>query len=286
MLGYRLLAWLYWGADRTQSFSLRRKILYVNTVALLGVLFMLGFDIAYVATGNAALVASIAIHLPAFAAAITTPYLNRRGHYTLARWVIALTLTGMVSATVAIVSGSYLNLHFVFIAIAMIAVVIFPLRDRVSTALLVLLNFGAFAWCAWIGVDPDPSLYDLPHRTVALFKAIYVGTMIFTVLFVAWLGEFATYHNEQELESLSGIDPLTQLPNRRRIMQRIAERLVASRRLGEYGGVLFIDVDNFKTINDVHGHDAGDLLLREVALRLRTSVREMEMAARLGGDEF
>ncbi|MES2307024.1 MAG: GGDEF domain-containing protein [Gemmatimonadota bacterium] len=280
------MAWLYWGADRTQSFSLRRKILYVNTVALLAILFMLGFDIAYLVSGNAALIRSTAIHLPAFVIAGGTPWLNRRGEYTIARWAIALTLTGMVGATVALVSGSFLGLHYIFIVIAMIAIAIFPLRDWRSTAFLVVLNIGAFAWSAYVGVDPEASLFVLPRQTIAAFKAGYLGTMIFTVLFVAWLGEFATHQNEHELESLSGIDPLTQLPNRRRIMQRLAERLLASRRLGEYGGVLFLDVDNLKTINDVHGHECGDFVLQEVAQRLLASIRAMEMAARLGGDEF
>lgn len=286
MFRQRLLAWLYSGADRTRSFSLRRKVLHANAVAFLAILFMASFDLAYLFTGNIILIQSIGIHIPVFVFAAMTPTLNRKGHHNLVRWGLALLLPGMVGLTVGLVSGSYLSLHYIFIVIAMITVALFPLRESFEAAVLVVFDIAAFGYCEYNGVLPHPSLYTLSDATVVAFQAGYIGTMIFTVLFVAWLGEYSTEQNELELESLSGIDPLTQLPNRRRIMQRLAEGLIASKRLGEYGGVLFLDVDNFKVVNDVHGHESGDLLLQEVARRLNASIRKMEMAARLGGDEF
>lgn len=89
-----------------------------------------------------------------------------------------------------------------------------------------------------------------------------------------------------EIHRLAYYDPLTLLPNRRLLQDRLVQALAASVRTRAYGAVLFIDLDNFKVLNDTRGHDIGDLLLVEVAQRLRSLVRESDMVARLGGDEF
>lgn len=89
-----------------------------------------------------------------------------------------------------------------------------------------------------------------------------------------------------EIEQLAFYDPLTRLPNRRLLGDRLARALTASARSGEQGALLFLDLDNFKTLNDTLGHDMGDRLLERVAQRLTTCVREQDTVARLGGDEF
>jgi len=91
---------------------------------------------------------------------------------------------------------------------------------------------------------------------------------------------------EEEIKNLAFYDPLTQLPNRRLLTTRIDQALVSSTRYGNNGAILFIDLDNFKTLNDHFGHNMGDLLLGEVALRLNQSVHKEDTVARLGGDEF
>ncbi|WP_240538481.1 bifunctional diguanylate cyclase/phosphodiesterase [Rhodoferax sp. PAMC 29310] len=91
---------------------------------------------------------------------------------------------------------------------------------------------------------------------------------------------------EQTVEQLAFYDPLTSLPNRRLLLDRLQQALVSSGREGEIGALLFIDLDNFKDLNDTQGHDVGDLLLQQVAQRLLGSVRETDTVARFGGDEF
>lgn len=91
---------------------------------------------------------------------------------------------------------------------------------------------------------------------------------------------------EAEIKSLAFYDPLTGLPNRRLLLDRLKLALAVSARSGRQGGLLFIDLDNFKTLNDTLGHDIGDLLLQQVARRLISCVREGDTVARLGGDEF
>jgi diguanylate cyclase (GGDEF)-like protein/PAS domain S-box-containing protein len=91
---------------------------------------------------------------------------------------------------------------------------------------------------------------------------------------------------EEKIMELAFFDPLTRLPNRTLLMDRLRQAMTASSRNGSYGALLFIDLDNFKTLNDTLGHDMGDLLLQQVAQRLADSVREGDTVARLGGDEF
>ncbi|MFA5824728.1 MAG: EAL domain-containing protein [Gallionellaceae bacterium] len=92
--------------------------------------------------------------------------------------------------------------------------------------------------------------------------------------------------SEEEIHRLAFYDSLTQLPNRRLLHERLLQSMSISARSGKYGALMFIDMDNFKTLNDTQGHDIGDLLLKEVACRLTRNVREGDTVARLGGDEF
>jgi len=89
-----------------------------------------------------------------------------------------------------------------------------------------------------------------------------------------------------EIKRLAYYDPLTGLPNRQLLWDRLKSALASSHRNGRKGALLFIDMDNFKTLNDTFGHDMGDLLLQQVAQRLEFCIREGDTVARLGGDEF
>lgn len=91
---------------------------------------------------------------------------------------------------------------------------------------------------------------------------------------------------ESEIEYLAFYDQLTRLPNRRLLLDRLQQALAASARSGAEGALLFIDLDNFKDLNDTLGHEKGDLLLKLVAERLNLCVRDGDTVARLGGDEF
>jgi diguanylate cyclase (GGDEF)-like protein/PAS domain S-box-containing protein len=92
--------------------------------------------------------------------------------------------------------------------------------------------------------------------------------------------------HEERIQRLAFYDPLTELPNRRLLMDRLQHALASSTRNGALGALLLLDLDHFKNLNDTHGHDAGDLLLCQVAERLTRCVREGDTVARLGGDEF
>ena len=91
---------------------------------------------------------------------------------------------------------------------------------------------------------------------------------------------------EDQIKNLAFFDQLTGLANRTLLMDRLRQGMATSDRSGVYGALLFIDLDNFKVLNDTLGHDVGDLLLKEIAQRLQACVREGDTVARLGGDEF
>ncbi|MDD4911857.1 MAG: EAL domain-containing protein [Sideroxydans sp.] len=91
---------------------------------------------------------------------------------------------------------------------------------------------------------------------------------------------------EQKIEDLAFFDQLTGLPNRTLLLDRLKQAMIVSARNGNYCALLLIDLDNFKTLNDTLGHDFGDMLLKQVADRLRDCVRADDTVARLGGDEF
>ncbi len=91
---------------------------------------------------------------------------------------------------------------------------------------------------------------------------------------------------EEQIRNLAYYDTLTQLPNRRMLDDRLVQAMASSKRSGLRGALMFLDMDNFKPLNDTYGHDVGDLLLIKVASRIVSCVREMDTVARFGGDEF
>lgn len=93
-------------------------------------------------------------------------------------------------------------------------------------------------------------------------------------------------NHEDTIMKLAFYDTLTGLPNRRMFYDRLRLVLVNSRRYAERGAVIFVDIDGFKQVNDTQGHDAGDLVLQQVARHLEASIREGDTVARMGGDEF
>ncbi|HZW26795.1 MAG TPA: diguanylate cyclase [Gallionella sp.] len=96
----------------------------------------------------------------------------------------------------------------------------------------------------------------------------------------------ARREHEEHLKNLAFYDALTQLPNRRLLLDRLGHALASSSRSGRHGALMFLDLDNFKPLNDEYGHDVGDLLLTEAAQRLTACVRKEDSVSRFGGDEF
>ena len=108
-----------------------------------------------------------------------------------------------------------------------------------------------------------------------------------TVIWHGYLNEVTDRKEaEEQIQRLAFYDPLTELPNRRIFTDRLNQSVADCRRDSRHGAVLFLDLDNFKALNDTKGHETGDELLKKVAERLRESVRGGDLVSRFGGDEF
>ena len=121
------------------------------------------------------------------------------------------------------------------------------------------------------------------HITITAVKDAYgIVTNFVATLFDISMNK----QSEDTIKNLAFYDPLTELPNRRLLMDRLHQAIASSVRSDKQGAVMMIDLDNFKMLNDSHGHARGDLLLQQVGQRLTSSVRDGDTVARLGGDEF
>jgi len=106
------------------------------------------------------------------------------------------------------------------------------------------------------------------------------------IIYCVWRDITKRKQMEEEVRQLAFYDALTSLANRRLLHDRLSQTIAANKRSGRHGAMIFLDLDNFKLLNDTHGHSVGDLLLIEAANRLKSCVRNMDTLARFGGDEF
>lgn len=155
-----------------------------------------------------------------------------------------------------------------------------------SVVLAVLLTEAVVSAMGLLLKGNIPPDYLLTGLVASLFAAALVVALL-SMLFEA-LQKSVTIHQkaEAQIRNVAFYDSLTRLPNRRLLLDRLRQVLALSDRTGRHGALLFIDLDNFKTLNDTQGHAVGDLLLIETAVRLQACIRKSDTAARLGGDEF
>ena len=152
-------------------------------------------------------------------------------------------------------------------------------------ALAILETLGSSAQSAGNQFESRHRLADGSVRDVSVSNSpIQMGNLrlLHTIVFDITDRKRA----EAEILNLAFFDPLTRLPNRRLLLDRLQQAVAAGARSQRKGALLFIDLDNFKTLNDTHGHAQGDLLLQQAAQRLSDCIRQGDTVARLGGDEF
>jgi len=146
---------------------------------------------------------------------------------------------------------------------------------------------GLPSFCNVIRVDGRPwgtlAFYDVATRAVHFSEAERDILNLMTLLVAA---EIERDENEVELRRLALHDPLTDLPNRRLLDDRIGATLEMCKRFKTTCSILFVDLDRFKSINDDLGHAAGDAVLRDVSQRIAAQLRNVDTLARVGGDEF
>lgn len=132
------------------------------------------------------------------------------------------------------------------------------------------------------------ALQTTRDRTLAVHGVVWllIGVLMVSGIRHRLRIEGALRESERRFRQLADYDTLTRLPNRRLLLDRLWQAMSASKRSGHYCALMFIDLDNFKPLNDLYGHKVGDLLLIEVARRISSCVREIDTVSRFGGDEF
>lgn len=137
-------------------------------------------------------------------------------------------------------------------------------------------------------LERQPTLADISGSALA---TVALASMLSLALLLAYAGASQRRQKSQveglrAMEHLALHDSLTGLPNRFMMLGRLEQTLTTAQRHGSRLAVLFLDIDGFKPVNDIYGHHIGDLLLKEIGVRLRNCIRENDTVARLGGDEF
>ena len=151
---------------------------------------------------------------------------------------------------------------------------------------------GLLDGCLDVLTTKTPQQRDI-HLVTSLGKEVWLDCRILLTslngtyhLLIQLIDQTERVRHEEELQRYAFLDLLTQLPNRRLLLDRITQAQHASKRNGNYFAVILFDLNKFKQLNDTHGHDVGDQLLVQVAIRVRQSLRDSDTLARLGGDEF
>jgi len=184
-------------------------------------------------------------------------------------WSLAVIMLAAVG--VAADHGARSPLTFVFFLPMVHAAVFYPLRLFVPVGAVDML---AFVLAANLYGDPEPT-----------YVAFIAACLAFSAVLCAWQSQNHDRHRER-LEHISRTDPLTGCLNRRGFEERVTAELDAASRSGRPLALVLFDLDNFKAVNDMNGHAAGDELLRWVVSGLGRAVRPMDSVGRLGGDEF
>ncbi len=278
--------WLHAGVGRQPSHTLRRKVLHTNVAALVASLSMLNLAMVAQQLANPVLIRVSYWQLPEVLLLLLIPWLNGRRQENWARWLLVVLVMGSQWLAVWLGLGTYLYTHFYFILFALLPVAFFPMRQTWAIAGLSLLNLWLFLWLEWNGMAAAQEVLALPASQVKMLRMGYTVGILVTLLVFVLLIELDAEHNERKLEKMSITDGLTGLYNRR-YFEITFQRLLSDMRQGPHTlSLIMLDIDWFKQINDNHGHECGDQVLRQMSALLLQGLRQGDVVARVGGEEF
>ena len=248
----------------------------VRSVAWIGIAAHSAFVPMFALCGHPRLaafnVASVAIWLGA-------AIVNRRGRSTLAMWL--LTLEVVAHAALAVSTLGWVS-GFQYYLVPLIPFVMF--NDRLRSRTVAGISAGILA--ALLALRAFAPEGDLGGAVAPLLRYGNLAIPLFALALVSFYFRRASTIAERRMESMAHTDPLTGLLNRRSMEQRLREAAHGFQRTGRSFSVVMADVDRFKRVNDLHGHAAGDRVLRAVAGLFGERLRGHDAVARWGGEEF
>lgn len=191
------------------------------------------------------------------------------------RWLPVMTAIATLEIALTVWLTGDQNFAVFYILVAFYAAYVFPSRRMVG------LQFGLAALCSLL-----PAVYDAGEaREVLAQSTVLIPTLLLTAGAITFLRE-QLEASQARYRRLSESDPLTGVSNYRVLTERLPQELERHRRHGRRLALLLVDLDDFKQVNDQHGHQYGDHVLQEVATALGESVRSHDIVVRHGGDEF
>lgn len=278
----------------------RRRLALLQFSSLLGIFSMLVYASMYALADPVVLRLPILMTFACIPAYALVYFLGRRGRSAAAKFLFNLILGGSIFCATWFLIGKGPGMHHFFFLSALVPLLYWQLREYPSIVLFMGANLAGFALVEGRRDESSILVHDFPRAWLGFFDvmsmlAVFLTIVILLVYFQRRADEDARVLNERafelellmrKYEELSKTDPLTGLINRRAMRMALdEERIRMTRHRGSFA-LLLLDIDHFKEANDLHGHEAGDIVLRELSTLLTSILREVDRVARWGGEEF
>lgn len=269
------------GTDH-QPFNVANKAKMTNIVALFSIFIAVLYSLNYIFILNEPLVALINI-LFSLAYAVTLVFNKYSAHKAGKTWFFCILMLHLVICTNIFVTNKT-GFHLYFFLVPTGAFLLFELKDKLEKLFLSFLAIALFFYC-----ENTLNLFPLIELSDEMNHLIYQSVFFFNmleVIFVLTLFANEIEINELKLTKQATTDSLTGISNRHHFFEQATYDLAIANKFERPFSVMLLDFDNFKKINDIHGHHIGDLSLVETAKQIKSHCRSHDCFARIGGDEF
>lgn len=231
---------------------------------------------------------------------LLSTFLNCQGFAQSAKILFFSVFSGSILISTGGFLGKAPGMHFFFLLAAVLPLLIWRLNRPFWVLFFMTANIGGFLCVHFRDDQTGIRIPDFPARWLLFFNAmaiiaVYSVTMVILAFFQKQAEEDALNLKDRakkmeelvhQFEELSNTDTLTGLHNRRSMLSRMEQERIRMNRFHSGFATVICDIDFFKTVNDTHGHEAGDKVLVEIGRILQTSLREVDFVARWGGEEF